>query len=114
MASFFHEPKRWETIKKVAEKVIYRTPVREGVVFEPKLAACAQKLRERYAELGALKNKKTAVLIEKTPEVVNEARQPIKCCGALTMAGKKCPFKACAGNYCKKHAINPKSLPFAR
>lgn len=69
------------------------------------LANATWVMKNKYKQAQNRKDSRKTVMIEKSPEVVNEQRTSKKICQAITMSGKSCSFKAVCGNFCKKHDV---------
>lgn len=66
-------------------------------------------LRAEYVRQKALKDARTIKVI-KAKELPNEHTRRATTagktpCRAVTMTGKPCPYKACSGGLCKRHAL---------
>lgn len=62
-------------------------------------------MKNRYTQAQKRKDHRKTIMIDKTPEAVNEQRTSKKICQALTMSSKPCSFRAVCGNFCKKHGV---------
>lgn len=69
------------------------------------LANATWVLKNKYKQAQHRKDTRRTIMIDKTPEVVNEQRTSKKICQAITMSGKPCSFKTMCGNFCKKHSV---------
>lgn len=63
-------------------------------------------LKNKYKQAQNRKDNRKTIMIEKTPDAVNEQRTSKKICQAITMSGKSCSFKAVCGDFCKKHSVH--------
>lgn len=71
------------------------------------LANATWVMKMKYKEAGKRKDAHKVLILEKTPEAKIEQRvNTKKLCGAITMAGKPCSFKAVCDGYCKKHNVS--------
>ena len=70
------------------------------------LANATWVMKNKYKQAQNRKDNRKTIMIEKTPEVVNEQRTSKRICQAITMSGKSCSFKAVCGDFCKKHSVN--------
>lgn len=73
-----------------------------------RLATSLQKMKNAYKRHENHKNSRTIIVLEEAPKKVQQNRHVVNMCGALTMKGTKCTFKAVNGCYCKKHSISTK------
>ena len=66
-------------------------------------------LRRRYSEIAETRKNKSCKIIAYIPPVTKGAAgikgTVAARCGATTMAGKPCPFRATCGKFCKKHVV---------
>jgi hypothetical protein len=72
------------------------------------LANATWVMKNRYTQAQKRKDHRKTIMIEKTPEVVNEQRTSKKICQAITMSSKPCSFRAVCGNFCRKHRVEIK------
>lgn len=70
------------------------------------LANATWVMKNKYKQAQNRKDNRKTIMIEKTPEVVNEQRTSKKMCQAITMSGKPCSFKAVCREFCKKHSVD--------
>lgn len=70
------------------------------------LANATWVMKNKYKQVQNKKDNRKTIMIEKTPEVVNEQRTSKKICQAITMSSKPCSFRAICGDFCKKHNVN--------
>jgi hypothetical protein len=75
-----------------------------------RLADATWKCKMAYIKHTNIKKKTAIVILESVPVVIQEQRTHHKICGAITMSGKKCGFKAACGEYCRKHKVSSASL----
>lgn len=75
-----------------------------------KLANATWVMKHAYTRIQNRKDTRRTMMIDKTPEVVNEPRTSKKMCHAVTMSNKPCSFRAVCGDFCKKHAVHTVSL----
>ena len=76
-----------------------------------RLADATWNMKRRYQEHANKRQNRHVIMIDKNPEIVSEQRASSKkLCGALTMNGKPCGFKASCGDFCKKHQAKPFKL----
>lgn len=73
-----------------------------------KLANATWVMKTRYIQAQERKDHRKTIMIDKTPEAVNEQRTSKKICQAITMSNKHCSFRAVCGNFCKKHDVKIK------
>jgi len=71
-----------------------------------RLADATWKCKMAYIKHDNVKKRSAIVVLDKTPEVVQEQRTHHKICCATTMSGKQCKFKAVCGDYCRKHKVS--------
>ena len=84
----------------------YEVFAREG---DAKKTTAICNLRRRYQEIDARRQAKACKLIAYIPPA-RKGADGIKGtvaarCGATTLAGKPCPFRATCGKFCKKHVV---------
>jgi len=75
-----------------------------------RLADATWKCKMAYIKHSNTKKNTAIVVLDKTPEVIQEQRTQHKICCATTMSGKQCRFKAVCGDYCRKHQVSSTSL----
>tara|TARA_R110002074_G_scaffold86580_3_gene191123 strand:+ start:6241 stop:6528 length:288 start_codon:yes stop_codon:yes gene_type:complete len=76
---------------------------------DAKMATAICNLRRGYQEIAARRQAKACKLISYIPPAIKGAagiKGTIAArCGATTLAGKPCPFRATCGKFCKKHVV---------
>lgn len=72
------------------------------------LANATWVMKNRYTQAQKRKDHRKTIMIEKTPEVVNEQRTSKKICQAITLSSRPCSFRAVCGNFCRKHRVEIK------
>jgi hypothetical protein len=71
------------------------------------LADATWKMKMRYKTIEDRKREHSLILLDAPPkEVTPDQRTNHKICGATTMTGKSCKFKAVCGDYCRKHKVS--------
>mgnify|MGYP006878995851 FL=1 len=75
-----------------------------------RLADATWKCKMSYIKYNNTKKNNAIIVLDSVPAVVQEQRTQHKICGAITMSGKKCSFKAVCGEYCRKHKVSSASL----
>lgn len=97
----------WQTCLTDAMKMYQVSESNEKCIH---LANATWVMKNKYKHAQVRKDARKTVMIEKTPEVVNEQRTSKKICQAITMSGKPCSFRAVCGNFCKKHNVKKEVL----
>jgi len=70
------------------------------------LADATWKMKMRYKEIEDKKKENTLIFLDAPPKDIEiQQRTQQNICCAITMAGKKCRFKAVCGKYCRKHKV---------
>ena len=71
-----------------------------------KLADATWKTKMSYKRLQLKKDSLMSILIDQTPDPVVQKRTSAVLCGATTVSGKPCSFRAVCGQFCRKHKVS--------
>jgi len=71
-----------------------------------KLADATWITKMSYKRFQLKKDSRRSILIDQTPDPVVQKRTSAVLCGATTVSGKPCSFRAVCGQFCRKHKVS--------